>query len=50
MASKNPLGLRMTKEALNVALDAGSLEACLEMEDRNQAMLILAKRTEGGTL
>jgi enoyl-CoA hydratase/carnithine racemase len=50
MASKNPLGLRMTKEALNVSIDAGGLEACLEMEDRNQTMLILAKKAEGGAL
>ena len=48
MASKNPLGLRMTKEALSVSLDAGGLEACLEMEDRNQTMLMLAQRREGG--
>jgi enoyl-CoA hydratase/carnithine racemase len=44
MTAKNPLGLRLTKEALNVALDAGGLEACLELEDRNQTMLILAKK------
>jgi enoyl-CoA hydratase/carnithine racemase len=41
MAGKNPLGLRMTKEAININLDAGSLEACLHMEDRNQMMLTL---------
>ena len=39
MASKNPLGLRMTKEAININMDAGGLEACLQMEDRNQMML-----------
>ena len=39
MASKNPLGLRMTKEAININIDAGGLEACLQMEDRNQMML-----------
>ena len=44
MVSKNPLGLRMTKEALNISIDAGSLEACLELEDRNQTLLILARR------
>ncbi len=46
MASKNPLGLRMTKEALNISIDAGGLEACLEMEDRNQALLILARKAD----
>lgn len=39
MASKDPLGLRMTKEALNINLDAGGLEAVLQMEDRNQMMI-----------
>jgi enoyl-CoA hydratase/carnithine racemase len=47
MAAKNPLGLRLTKEALNTALDAGGLEACLELEDRNQTLLILARRLQG---
>jgi enoyl-CoA hydratase/carnithine racemase len=46
MIGKNPLGLRMTKEALNVSIDAGGLEACLEMEDRNQTMLILARKAD----
>ena len=44
MVEKNPLGLRMTKEAININIDAGGLEACLQMEDRNQVMLILAKK------
>ncbi|MBI5501969.1 MAG: enoyl-CoA hydratase/isomerase family protein [Deltaproteobacteria bacterium] len=48
IAAKNPLGVRMTKEALNVSLDAGGLEACLELEDRNQTLLMLAKKAEGG--
>jgi len=39
MAGKNPLGLRMTKEAININIDAAGLEACLHMEDRNQMML-----------
>ncbi|MCK5696406.1 MAG: enoyl-CoA hydratase/isomerase family protein [Desulfobacula sp.] len=39
MAGKNPLGLRMTKEAININIDAGGLEACLQIEDRNQMML-----------
>ena len=50
MTSKNPLGLRLTKEALNVSLDAGGLEACLELEDRNQTLLILARRLQGEEL
>ncbi|MBI5525086.1 MAG: enoyl-CoA hydratase/isomerase family protein [Deltaproteobacteria bacterium] len=47
MLEKNPLGLRMTKEALNVSIDAPGLEAALEMEDRNQLMLILDKKLTG---
>ena len=41
MNSKNPMGLRLTKEAINVNLDAGGLEQALQMEDRNQCLLIL---------
>ena len=47
MAAKEPLGLRMTKEAININIDAAGLEACLQMEDRNQVMLILAKDRAG---
>jgi len=39
MAEKNPMGIRMTKEALNVSLDCPGLEAALNMEDRNQIMI-----------
>ncbi|MCX7944540.1 MAG: enoyl-CoA hydratase/isomerase family protein [Deltaproteobacteria bacterium] len=41
IASKNHLGIKMTKEAINIALDVPSLEAALNIEDRNQVMLIL---------
>jgi len=40
MNSKNPMGLRLTKEAINMNLDAGSLEQALQMEDRNQVLLV----------
>jgi enoyl-CoA hydratase/carnithine racemase len=40
MNSKNPMGLRLTKEAINMNLDAGGLEQALNMEDRNQALLL----------
>jgi len=42
MCTKNPLGLRMTKEALNQNLNAGSLEEALLLEDRNQSLLALS--------
>jgi enoyl-CoA hydratase/carnithine racemase len=35
-----PMGLRMTKEALNAEIDAPSLEAALAIEDRQQVILI----------
>ncbi len=34
----SPLGLHLTKECLNAALDAGSLEQVIAMEDRNQIL------------
>lgn len=40
MAGKTPLGLRMTKEAINVNMDCGGLEAALQVEDRNQMMVM----------
>lgn len=33
-----PIGLRLTKECLNMSIDAGSLEAVVAMEDRNQIL------------
>lgn len=39
LMSKNHFGLRLTKEAININIDAGGLEAALNMEDRNQVML-----------
>ena len=40
MAGKSPLGLKLTKEALNVNAGAGGLEAAVRLEDRNQALCI----------
>jgi enoyl-CoA hydratase len=43
-----PLGLRLSKEALNASLDMGSLEAVVAMEDRNQVLCARSKDfTEG---
>ncbi|MGC9324130.1 MAG: enoyl-CoA hydratase/isomerase family protein [Desulfomonilia bacterium] len=39
MNGKNPVGLRLTKEAINVNLDIGGLEQALNVENRNQALL-----------
>jgi enoyl-CoA hydratase/carnithine racemase len=44
MVGKDPMGLIMTKEAINQNLDAGSLEHVLHMENRNQSFLIAAMK------
>lgn len=38
MLSASPKGLRMTKEGINLAVDAPSLEAAIAMENRNQLL------------
>ncbi|MGY3494334.1 enoyl-CoA hydratase/isomerase family protein [Bradyrhizobium sp. USDA 4502] len=43
MTTASPLGLRLSKECLNMSVDAGSIEAVIAMEDRNQ---ILCNRSE----
>jgi len=40
MLRASPMGLRMTKETLNMQVDAPSLEAALMLEDRQQVMLL----------
>jgi enoyl-CoA hydratase/carnithine racemase len=48
MNSKNPMGLRLTKEAINMSIDAGGLEQVLNLEDRSQTLLVArAKLGEG---
>ena len=46
MNGKDPMALRLTKEAINMNLDAGGLEQALNMEDRNQILLV-ARRLLG---
>ncbi|HOP64593.1 MAG TPA: enoyl-CoA hydratase/isomerase family protein [Spirochaetota bacterium] len=41
LMSKNPMALRLTKEAINMNLDAGGMEQALNMEDRNQTLLAM---------
>ena len=43
MLTASPIGLRLSKECLNMSVDAGSLEAAIAMEDRNQ---VLCSRSE----
>lgn len=40
LLSKSPLGLRMTKEALNANMDASSIESAVKLEDRNQTICV----------
>ena len=40
LAGKSPLGLRLTKEALDRNIGAATLEDAIRLEDRNQAMCI----------
>jgi len=47
MLRKSPLGLRMTKEAINCNLDAAGLEQALHLEDRNQTLCMTTIRYEG---
>ncbi len=44
MLEKNPMGIHMTKEAINCNLDCAGLEAALNMEDRNQMMIAYTYR------
>lgn len=39
ITGKNPMGVQMTKEAINANIDVGGMEAALQMEDRNQMMI-----------
>ncbi len=43
MLATSPMGLRMTKEGLTMAIDAAGLEAAMAIENRNQLM---CSRTE----
>ncbi len=48
MLQTSPLGLRLTKECLAMSLDAGSLEAVIAMEDRNQILCTQTKDMGAG--
>jgi len=41
LLEKNPMALRLTKEAINMNIDANGLEHALSVEDRNQVLLTL---------
>ena len=39
MLTKSPLGLRMTKQAINLSLDSPSLETIIQLENRGQVLV-----------
>ena len=49
IAKRDPIAIRLTKEAVNQNLDCGSLENAIIMENRNQNMMIshLVKKMKG---
>jgi enoyl-CoA hydratase/carnithine racemase len=50
MLLTSPFGLRMTKEAYNLNVDAPSLESAINIENRNQSLLSCTQdHREGGT-
>lgn len=50
LLAASPMGLRMTKEGLNLAIDAPSLEAAMAIENRNQLITAASPNfTEGMT-
>jgi enoyl-CoA hydratase/carnithine racemase len=50
MAEKSPLALRMTKDAISIGLNSGSLRDTLRLEDRNQVLLIESLYMAGAML
>lgn len=48
MLRTSPMGLRLTKEGLNVAIDAGSLEAAIAVENRNQLLCAATRDAKEG--
>jgi len=48
MLRTSPLGLRLTKEGIGLALEAGSLEAAIAIEDRGQILAALSGSFEEG--
>ena len=43
LLATSPMGLRLTKDGLNVAVDSASLEAAMALEDRQQALVAMTE-------
>ena len=50
MLTTSPMGLRMTKEGLNLAIDAPGLEAAMAIENRNQLMCARTRDAKEGMM
>jgi enoyl-CoA hydratase/carnithine racemase len=50
MVEKSPLALRMTKDAISIGLNSGSLRDTLRLEDRNQVLLVESLYIAGAML
>lgn len=50
MLRTTPMGLRLTKDGLNVSIDAPSLEAAMAVEDRHQSLLALTEDAQEAAL
>lgn len=48
MVANSPMGLRLTKEALNRNLDARSLSDAMALEDRQQVMMLMSEDFQEG--
>ena len=48
LLATTPLGLRLTKECLNISVDSSGLEAAIAMEDRNQILCAQSSDFEEG--
>jgi enoyl-CoA hydratase/carnithine racemase len=48
MLTTSPIGLRLTKEGLNMAIDAPGLEAAIAMENRNQVLCSMSNDAKEG--
>jgi enoyl-CoA hydratase len=43
LLATSPMGLRLTKDGLNMSVDAGSLEAAMALEDRQQSLVAMTR-------
>lgn len=50
MLTTSPMGLRLTKEGLNIAIDASGLEAAMAIENRNQVLCSKTRDAKEGMM